>query len=201
MKTLSFKTAVVASIAVLCFNISLSAQSKYKVDASKSTIVWLAKKVTGEHSGTVALSSGDFTLDKSKNLTEGKFEMDMTTIANKDITNDGMKAKLEGHLKSEDFFSVVKFPKSSFEITSPSKLEKGNILVKGKLTIKGITNPLEFKAVLYSTNDGMRINANITIDRTKYDVRYGSGSFFENLGDKTIYDDFQITLNLLAKAE
>jgi polyisoprenoid-binding protein YceI len=107
--------------------------------------------------------------------------------------------KLESHLKSEDFFGVEKFSTSKLVITGSSPFDKGTGVVSGTLTIKGITNPIEFKAAMQKKDDGVWFFTNIVIDRTKYNVRYGSGSFFDNLGDKTIYDEFKLKVNLLVK--
>jgi polyisoprenoid-binding protein YceI len=115
------------------------------------------------------------------------------------IKDEGRDARLEGHLKSDDFFSVEKFPAAKLVLTGSDSFEKGNALVKGDLTIKGITNPIEFKAVMQKKDEGVWYFANIVIDRTKYNVRYGSGSFFDNLGDKTIYDEFKLRVALLVK--
>ena len=115
----------------------------------------------------------------------------MTTIKDKDAS-----ARLEGHLKSEDFFGVEKYPVSKLVITESTPFDKGTGVVKGNLTIKGVTQPVEFKAAMQKKEDGVWFYANIVIDRTKYNVRYGSGSFFDNLGDKTIYDEFKLKVSL-----
>ena len=108
-------------------------------------------------------------------------------------------ARLEGHLKSDDFFAVVKFPVAILSITGSTSFDKGNGVVTGTLTIKGITNPLEFKAALQKKDEGMWFYANIVVDRTKYNIRYGSGNFYDNLGDKTIFDEFKLKVSLLVK--
>jgi polyisoprenoid-binding protein YceI len=108
-------------------------------------------------------------------------------------------ARLEGHLKSDDFFSVAKYPVSKLVITGSSSFDKGTGVVTGTLTIKGITNPIEFKASLQRKDDGLWFYSNITVDRTKYNIRYGSGSFFDNLGDKTIFDEFNLKVSLFVK--
>ena len=113
------------------------------------------------------------------------------------LKDDDASEKLEGHLKSDDFFGVEKFPISKLIITGSTSFEKGNGVVSGTLTIKGISNPVEFKAATQKKDDGVWFFANIVVDRTKYNVRYGSGSFFDNLGDKTIYDEFKLRVNLL----
>lgn len=104
-----------------------------------------------------------------------------------------------GHLKSEDFFGVEKYPVSKLVISGSTSFVKGSAVVKGNLTIKGISNPVEFKATYQKKDDGSWFFGNIVIDRTKYNVRYGSGSFFDNLGDKTIYDEFKIKVALLVR--
>jgi polyisoprenoid-binding protein YceI len=108
-------------------------------------------------------------------------------------------ANLMKHLKSDDFFGVEKFPVAKLVITGSTPFDKGTAVVTGTLTIKDITNPIEFKATTQKKDDGVWFFANISVDRTKYNIRYGSGSFFDNLGDKTIYDEFKLKVNLLVK--
>ncbi len=170
----------------------------YKIVPEKSTMNWLGEKVTGEHTGNINIKNGEFVM-KDKTITSGKFTIDMTSITCTDLTDEGRNQRLVNHLKSDDFFGVDKFPESSFEITEKVDFSKGSATVKGKLTIKGITNPLEFRATTQVVEDGIKIYANIVVDRTKYNVRYGSGSFFEDLGDRTIYDEFKLKINLFAK--
>jgi polyisoprenoid-binding protein YceI len=191
------KTILMTLAVVLSAIITSQAQTKYKADPAGSKINWLGKKVTGEHSGTINLSSGEFTINNGM-IEKGKFEVDMTTIKCVDLTDEGYRTKLEGHLKSDDFFGVATYPKATFVLDKPVKIEKGITLVKGNMTIKGTTQPVEIKAVFSDSKEGMRIYATLTIDRTKFNVKYGSGSFFEDLGDKTIYDEFYLTVSLLA---
>ena len=174
------------------------AVESYKVDASASTMEWFASKVTGKHNGTVAIKSGqlDFT---DGTLTGGEFEIDMTSIAVTDLEGN-MKGKLEGHLKSADFFGVEDFPTAKFVITSVApRGTPGDYTIKGDLTIKESTNTVRFVANV-GMEDGkvMAKSDDIMVDRSEYDVRYGSGSFFSNLGDKTIYDEFTLKVNLVA---
>ena len=105
----------------------------------------------------------------------------------------------EGHLKSPDFFDVEKFPTAKLVLKSSESFDKGSAVVKGELTIKGVTNPIEFKAATQKKDDGNWYFANIVVDRTKWNIKYGSGSFFDNLGDKTIYDEFKLKVALLVK--
>jgi len=168
----------------------------YKVDAAKSVVKWNAKKVTGEHYGTVALSNGSLNVDGTK-VTGGNFEIDLTTIKCDDLTDAGYNAKLVGHLKSDDFFSVEKHPKAKFVIKKVDGTG-ANINITGDLTIKGITQSITFPATVKADGKGVSANAKITLDRTKWDIRYGSKTFFANIGDKAIYDDFTIDLTLAA---
>ena len=169
----------------------------YKIKPEKSNITWIGEKVTGEHTGSINIKSGEFTMKDGK-VISGIFYIDMNSITCTDLTDESWNSKLVGHLKSDDFFGVEKYPESKFTITDTENFNKGSAVVKGELTIKGISNPLEFRATIHKTEEGLKIYANVIVDRTKYNIRYGSGSFFDNLGDKTIYDDFSLKLNLLA---
>ncbi|WP_266204408.1 YceI family protein [Pontibacter kalidii] len=175
----------------------------YKVDVANSDLKWHAKKVTGEHLGSIALQSGEMTVNGNK-IVGGTFVIDMNSITCSDIKDDQYNAKLVGHLKSDDFFSVEKHPTATFKISSVkpvAKAEAGkpNATITGDLTIKGITNQVTFPATVSVKNGVASAKADVTIDRTKYDVRYRSNSFFDNLGDKAIYDDFVVSLNVTAK--
>ena len=174
----------------------------YKLDPEASKVQWFAEKVTGKHNGTVKISSGSITNDHGK--IAGTVIMDMTTITNVDQEGKS-KEKLEGHLKSEDFFSVTKFPTSTFEITSVTPKPGGaadepNFEVSGNLTIKGITNPISFPAFIKFEGPKMMAAADMKIDRTKYDIRYGSKSFFKDIGDKAIRDEFILKMDIVAVA-
>lgn len=171
--------------------VTSTAQQKLTADAGKSTLSWLGEKVTGQHTGTIALKEGWLSWNNNK-IVGGEFTIDMTTIKDNDKSE-----RLEGHLKSDDFFGVEKFPVSKLTLTASDSFEKGTATVKGNLTIKGITNPVEFKATRMVKEDGTYYYANIVVDRSKYNIRYGSGSFFDNLGDKVIYDEFKLKVNLL----
>lgn len=176
---------------------------KYKVNTDVSSLEWVGKKVTGQHNGEVKLKEGFIITDTKNNITAGQVVIDMNTINAKDLEGE-WKQKLEGHLKSKDFFSVENYPTASFEITSVTPLKKkenGNThQVKGKLTIKGITNELSFPAKIEIKEGKIAAYGKATVDRTQYDIKYGSGKFFEGLGDKMIYDDFEITFRIAASS-
>lgn len=168
-----------------------------KVDVSESTVKWVGKKVTGQHNGTIQLKGGRLEMDDNGTLTGGIFTIDMTTISNDDLSG-GTKGKLEGHLKSEDFFGVEKFPTATFVITKAIPQGPGKYKIIGNMTIKESTEEIQFIANVDNKDGKVVATADITIDRSKYDVRYGSGSFFDNLGDKTIYDNFDLSVSIVA---
>lgn len=171
--------------------------ASYKVDAEHSKLTWLAKKITGQHSGTINVSTGSLNVDNNV-LKGGSFDLDTKSIAVTDITDKESNAKLLGHLRSDDFFAVEKFDKAKFVITSATAKGGGLYDVKGNLTIKGITNEVSFPANVKIDNSKLTATAKIIVDRTKYGIKYASKSFFENLGDKTIYDDFELNILLAA---
>jgi len=177
---------------------ALKAQS-FKVDNASSKLTWLAKKAAGEHSGNVKVSEGNFVIDGTT-LKSGSFTIDTKSITVTDVTDATTNGKLLGHLKSEDFFSTEKFPTSTFVITSAKKASGNKYNLIGKLTIKGITNEVSFPAAIDVAGKKLTAKAKITIDRTKYDIKFRSKNFFENLGDKVIYDDFDIDVALVANA-
>ena len=166
----------------------------FKVDTQKSIVLWNGKKVTGEHSGTIKLAGGELSLSGT-NLTQGSFTIDMTTIT----STDGAGARLEGHLKADDFFGVEKFPTANFVITKVIPAASGKLTVSGNLTIKGITKALSFPATLAVKGTSLTAVAKgVKVDRTKYDIRYGSKSFFDSIGDKAIDDEFTLDITLVA---
>jgi len=172
---------------------NINAQEKLIADTDKTKLLWLGEKVTGQHTGTINLKSGWINWQENK-IVSGEFNIDMTTLKDSEAN-----ARLETHLKSDDFFSTEKFPVAKLIITGSTPFDKGTGLVTGTLTIKDITNPIDIKATMQKKDDGLWFFANIIVDRTKYNIRYGSGSFFDNLGDKTIYDEFKLRVNLLVK--
>ncbi|WP_462317337.1 YceI family protein [Marinilabilia sp.] len=177
---------LILAVGLLAASPSLFAQ-KSEMSVTDSKITWTGKKVTGSHEGHIKLLSGY--LEKSgEDFVSGKFVVDMTSISNQDIDDPETRAKLVGHLKSDDFFSVDEYPTATLVIENGEKSGVDKYKFTGKLTIKGNTNPVSFEA----TADDKTFEGKLVVDRAKYDVRYGSGSFFDNLGDKMIYDDFEL---------
>lgn len=196
------KIAVATLISFIAFGFTgpEGQTTSYSVDQENSTIEWRAEKVTGFHTGTIAVKEGNFEFTEGQ-LTGGEFVIDMTSIANTDIGNADMAAKLVGHLKSPDFFGVESFPTASFVIKNVvSRGTAGSYKIVGDITIKKTTKEIKFNANVSEEGGKVTAKADLTLDRSEFDIRYGSGSFFENLGDKTIYDEFTLSLNLTGAA-
>ncbi|MDQ5929793.1 MAG: hypothetical protein QG594_1574 [Bacteroidota bacterium] len=180
----------IALALVVAFTTATVAAQTKKIDVTKSAIKWVGKKVTGQHNGTVNFKDGSVTL-KGKNLTAGTFTVDMNSLTATDLTGE-YQGKLNGHLKSEDFFGTEKNPTATL-VFKKVKAKGNNVYaVTANLTIKGKTKPVNFDL----TVNGNTATTKFNVDRTKYDIKYGSGSFFDNLGDKAIANDFELEVNI-----
>jgi len=170
----------------------------YTIDPATSTIGWIGENVVGKkHNGNVSIKSGSFILENGV-LKGGEVIIDMKSIANEDLAGDA-KAKLETHLKSDDFFGVAKHSEAKFVIKSATVKDNIQYDIIGDLTVKGITKELNTKLVIAPNGTGASIAGAIAFDRTVFDVRYGSGKFFDNLGDQMIKDE--VILKVLLKAK
>lgn len=169
---------------------------KIDIDLNQSKLEWTGKKVGGEHYGEIQLASGYLTFMKGK-LTGGTFEMNMASITCVDITDEKSNRRLVDHLKSEDFFSAARFPRSSFIITKVEPKSATEYLITGDLAVKGKTNSLDFTAKVNMIKNQTVAEATLVFDRSKYDVKFGSESFFENLGDKLVYDEVGMSVKLV----
>ncbi len=184
------KTKTCISMLLILVTSLTFAQSKFNLDNSK--IKWTGKKITNQaHTGTLKFKKAILDI-KNKSNVSGEFQVDMNSLINDDLTGE-WKQKLEGHLKSNDFFSVEKHPEATLVITKVNSQKNNSYELTGNLTIKGITHPVDFKLLVFDD----RIESKLTFDRTKYNIQFASGSFFENLGDNLIYDeiDMEIILN------
>ncbi|GMN04817.1 YceI family protein [Croceitalea sp. MTPC5] len=189
MKTIKKTTALIA-ITLLMVSFKSSEGLKKEVNIEKSNVTWKGYKVAGSHTGTITIKSGNLVFNDD-NLTGGNFVIDMTTISVTDLEGE-YKNKLEGHLKSDDFFGVAKFPTAALVFKNIKANGKNSYDVTGNITIKGKTESIDFDLSVY----GNKATASLKIDRSKFDVRYGSTSFFDGLKDKAIYDEFDIVVDL-----
>lgn len=174
---------------VLGSSLTSFSQSK-RIDPSKSTITWLGKKVTGQHEGILKFKEGVLFFSNSK-LVGGNFIVDMTSLSNTDQTGND-KIKLETHLKSTDFFDTNQFKTAKLKFKTIADNLNNSYTITGDLTIKGVTKGIKFDLILKEKS----AFALLKVDRTKYGIQYGSGSFFEDLGDRTIYDEFDLNVFL-----
>jgi polyisoprenoid-binding protein YceI len=203
----------VAAFATACSNSTETAETTEVTTAveageatvlalSESTVKWTGKKLTGEHFGKINISEGSLFVDGDQ-LSGGSFTIDMNTITVEDLTDAAQNKDLTDHLFSEDFFNVAQFNAANFEITGVEALaaadEAGNThTISGNLTIKGITQGISFPAKVANNEAGINASAKFNIDRTLWDIKYKSGKFFPELGDKVISDEIGIELNLAA---
>tara|TARA_R110002049_G_scaffold252643_1_gene427850 strand:- start:979 stop:1554 length:576 start_codon:yes stop_codon:yes gene_type:complete len=186
----TIKTVTFAIIAIVTLSFTTMETEKKDIKIKNSKVVWKGYKVTGSHEGTINIKSGSLSFNDGK-LTGGECSIDMTTLVSTDLTGE-YKGKLEGHLKSDDFFGVEKFPTATLIFTDVKVKGKNSYNVTGDLTIKGKTNPVTFEISIY----GSKATTSLKIDRTKYGVKYGSTSFFDGLKDKAIYDEFDLVADL-----
>jgi len=175
----------------------------YKVITENSTIAWLGSKPTGNHTGTISVTEGAFYL-KAGTIESGKFVIDMNSITVTDLDQNSGKESLESHLKGTvegkegDFFNVMQYPTATFEVTGVAALA-GKMMMSGNLTMLSISQNISFPVQVTSQDNMVQVKSEtFTIDRTKWGINYGSKSIFDNLGDKFIDDDMEITIDVTA---
>lgn len=175
---------------------SLLAQT-YDLDPVKSEIEWKGTKVGGGHEGTIKFKSGNLSFKKGK-LSSGELVVDMSSIDNADLTDPKKKAKLEEHLSSDDFFAVSEHPTAKIVFTNISPKDGNDYEIKADFTVRGITKPVTFMAEVDEKAEGIEGEAEFSFDRSNHNVKYNSGTFFENLGDKLIHNDIVLDIKVVA---
>ena len=189
MKT-TFKFIITITLTLI--SISFSYSQSLTANKTQSLIRWYGEELTGKtHFGNLSFKEGRIELQDGL-IIGGNFVVNMTSLSVEDLSG-GAKARLEGHLRSDDFFSVDKYPEATLKISQKAKVEGDVQKLYGELTIKGIKHAVDFSIILL---DKKTATANLTFDRSKYNVRFRSGSFFENLGDKLILDDIRMEVSL-----
>jgi polyisoprenoid-binding protein YceI len=185
---------------ILAFGTFLATNETFapaQVNKTESQVMWKAAKVTGEHWGYVPIADANLDYSNGK-ITGGSFAMDMVNLTVEDLTDEKSKGNLTNHLKSDDFFSVEKFNRSTFKITNVKSTSATDYTITGDLTIKGITKPVTFPAKVSVAGNKLTATGVIKFDRTHYDIKFRSGNFFENLGDRMIYDEVSLDVKLVA---
>ena len=167
----------------------------FKIAPAQSRIEWVGKKVTGSHDGTIGIQGGEIILSPDGRVVSGRVVVDTTSIKVLDIADPATNAQMTGHLASGDFFSSEQFPEAVLDIISVN----GNH-IDANLTIKGITHPIAFEISLNAGSSSLTASTRLLVDRTKYDMKFRSGNFFQSLGDTLIYNDFELKVSLTAQA-
>lgn len=171
--------------------------TKFSIQPKSSTVNWTGKKVLGLHTGTINIQSGFLDFEQEE-LVGGEIVIDMTSIIITDIADKAIYKEFFDHLNNDDFFSINKFK------TATLKVRQGELLndkyrISGDLTIKDITHPIEFTATIEIFTDFLHALGEIKVDRTLYNIKYGSGKFLANLGDKLIFDEFVLQFKLVGQ--
>ncbi len=186
-------------IGILLTGFSLRESDIFHASAKDSKLTWAGKRVNYGHYGSVDLLSGELEFE-GDDLLGGEFVIDMKSIRDLDMDDEKRSGRLAGHLKSEDFFDVENYPKALFAITSvkKEKTDNGNYILTGLLTVRGKTNTESFNAQIDRDGNTVTAKGKVVFDRTKYDVKYGSGSFFDDLGDKMIHNNIELDVEIVA---
>jgi polyisoprenoid-binding protein YceI len=193
------KTTALILMVTLFSGAQMNAQEKQMADPSATKISWYGDKIIGSaHTGTIGLIDGWLSTEGNV-ITGGEFRVDMKSMVNTDIKDEKMRERLIGHLKSDDFFGVEKYPEAKLVVTGSSEFTDGKATVRGNLTVKEATHPVEFTALWSKSGEVSTYTATIVFDRSKYDVRFGSGKFFSNLGDNAINDEIKLEVQLVVK--
>ncbi|WP_336836464.1 YceI family protein [Sphingobacterium siyangense] len=169
----------------------------FNIQTESSTVNWTGMKVLGLHTGTIQIKNGFLSFENDE-IIDGEIHIDMTSIVITDISDKSIYMEFFDHLNHDDFFSVDQFKKASLKIRNGRK-ENTHHIISGDLTIKDITQPIHFTATVEIFNDFLHALGEIKIDRTLYNIRYGSGKFIPNLGDKLIYDEFVLQFKLVGQ--
>ncbi len=174
------------------------------VDLELSRVEWTGRNLLNRHNGTLGIKSGVLQFEQGK-LVGGEFVFDMQSIDCADLKGDPLHDVLVAHLRSDDFFDTELYPEARFVITGASILPDAvpgvpNLSVHGELTIKGVTLPLDFLATAGYTDEGrMAAQSVILFDRTLWNVIYGSGRFFRDLGPHLVNNLVEIQLRIVTK--
>jgi len=195
-KTLSYGLSLPLML-ILTFAPNAKAQT-FSIDTENSQVKWTGKKITEKHFGKIKIKEGAVVFEKGA-LRSGEIVIDMTSMTCDDIENPKYNKKLLKHLKNDDFFKTDKFPDASLKVKKATKTSGDKYQITADMTILAQTHPITFTLTIASKNKGYQAKGMVVVDRTKWGIRYGSGSFFDNLGDRAILNDFDIEFELQTK--
>ena len=171
-------------------------------EVAGGTIYWTGTKVAGQHNGTITIGKGILATE-GDNIASGEFAIDMNSIVVSDITDEKDNGNLVGHLKSPDFFDVGTHSTGNFKIVSVEKVmgdETTTHRITGNLTLKGITKSITIPAnVIIAGNTITAVTPKFTINRTEWDIKYGSG-LIGTAADKIIHDEISLNMEFTGKA-
>jgi polyisoprenoid-binding protein YceI len=170
--------------------------TRFQIHASSSVVNWTGKKILGLHTGTIQIQSG-YLVFEGDTLINAALSINMLSIQITDMEDPVARQEFASHLKHADFFDVENFPIANWELETARLLERNNYLLQGRLTIKNHSHPVEFIAKVERLSDMLHSMGEMEVDRTLYNIRYGSGRFFENLGNTLIHDKFVLQFKLI----
>lgn len=174
--------------------------AKFQIQKTSSTVNWTGKKILGLHTGSINVASGYIDLAEGR-INGGEIKIDMNSIIVTDIDDKKTNQDFKDHLLNDDFFAVDKFPMSHLQISNGIAIGNDYYKIAGQLTIKDISHPIEFTGKVEVFTETLHSLGEVVIDRTMYNIRYGSGKFIDSLGDKLIYDDFILQFKLIGQKE
>ncbi len=184
----------------LCaINFNSGKMAKFQIQQTSSTVNWTGKKILGLHTGSIDIANG-FIEITDDTIAGGEIQIDMTSIVVTDIEDKKTNKDFLAHLLNDDFFSVDQFKTAKLILTGSSKIDSNKFKINGILTIKNISHPISFIATIEIYTNTLHSFGEVVIDRTLYNIHYGSGKFMDNLGDKLIYDDFILQFKLIGLA-
>jgi len=169
----------------------------HPIDCTESRLEWSGRNLFKKHFGTISISGGEITV-KDGEVADGSVTLDMRTIKNCDLQDQEEKSLLIRHLKSDDFFHVEHFPTAGFQLLECGVMVGAtpgspNYFIKGKLSLKDVTKEISIPAIIVPGENGsIRAQACFDIDRTEWNVCYGSGKLFEKLGMHLVNDTISL---------
>lgn len=195
------KTYLLSIAILLSATVSAQTGKKLIVDTTASSIKWKGSKIGGDHTGTIGIKNGELIVN-GQEVVSGYFIIDMNNILNEDLLDQKTKDMLVNHLKSVDFFDVTKYPESTFTITKVDVLsvQNGDINISGNLKMKDVEKGVTFKAKITKDGDVYKaVTVPFNIDRTQWNVKYGSKTIFKELTDNIISDNIELQITIVAK--